>query len=431
MVQDKILAPHGPGYKALVLYNQTRITPEASTALVELAKSGLPIFIVGPVPLLGVGTRDQLTVVLNMDRLRSRQFSNVQLLGYEQFNSEVLKGFGVLPRTTAAVVGGPSNASSQLYTQWRVDAKTKLQLVYVLNRGPKASFTLTFNGTRAQKPYILDAWTGEQSPLLAFDIVGDAVVTNITLLQQQSTILAFSEGQNDSAIHVSSVTPPGARLWSRSGGGVEALLDGASSSDTYITLSNGTHLRYPAKNDSAASKNTLGPWNLTLECQVAPAQLSTDNVTPDTTKHTIASPLASLVPWTKLPAAQHCSGTGTYRTVVSLPDLHTDQTAYTLHFTGRVLHTLRASVNGAPVPAIDPSAPDDGRDISPLLKTGDNEVRVEVSSTLFNAVKARLSDVQSLGMGPRVTKPYTEVDWAEFGLVGEVLIKSWRRVVVL
>lgn len=70
------------------------------------------------------------------------------------------------------------------------------------------------------------------------------------------------------------------------------------------------------------------------------------------------------------------------------------------------------------------------RDISPLLadSDGDNEVRIEVASTLFNAVKVRVEDVRNGGLGPILPALYTDASWAEFGLVGDVVLRRCKHV---
>ncbi|GAB1316814.1 hypothetical protein MFIFM68171_07024 [Madurella fahalii] len=68
-------------------------------------------------------------------------------------------------------------------------------------------------------------------------------------------------------------------------------------------------------------------------------------------------------------------------------------------------------------------------DVTHLLITdGENEAIIEVASTLFNAVKARVSELRSAGRGVQVPRYYTQVGWKEFGLMGEVVVKGWRRV---
>ncbi len=52
-----------------------------------------------------------------------------------------------------------------------------------------------------------------------------------------------------------------------------------------------------------------------------------------------------------------------------------------------MINTVRVFVNGVLVPAIDPSAPGEGRDITDLVRPdGENKVVVEVSSTPDEAV---------------------------------------------
>lgn len=63
-----------------------------------------------------------------------------------------------------------------------------------------------------------------------------------------------------------------------------------------------------------------------------------------------------------------------------------------------------------------------------VVVTRTNEAVIEVSSTLFNAVKTRMGDLRSVGMGVRVPRYYTQPGYAEFRLVGKVVVRQWRRV---
>jgi hypothetical protein len=432
-----MLAPNGPAYKAIVIYGQTRITPAASAALLRFAEAGLPIFILGSAPNITIGARGQEAVSDNMARLTNGSFSRVRILPAADFRPEMLAKAGILPRIAVMATDGAANAS-QLFGAWRSKPDTGLELVYLLNRGPETTFHLSFDTSEKVVPYVLDAWTGEQVPLVAYVRSEGRISVSLDLAQRQSAVFAFTTPTGEDAVvplHVVTRSANLARLRVNGDGRIEGLIGDVREANAL--LSNNTEVVIPAIESrygvAALPTVTLGPWSLTVESYAAPAALSTSSVSANRTTITISSPLQSLVPWTRIRGLERTSGVGTYRTSFKLPSQpnYGTEVRYTLHSTGRVLNSIRVLVNGRLVPAIDPSAPAEGRDITELLKDGkENEVVVEVASTLFNAVKARMTELKSVGKGVQVPRYYTQVDWAEFGLVGEVVIKTWRRVLL-
>ncbi|KAK0710720.1 hypothetical protein B0H67DRAFT_635319 [Lasiosphaeris hirsuta] len=399
-VRDGILAPDGPGYKAIILLGQTKITAAASAALLRFAQAGLPIFIIGQAPNTTIGSAGQEEVSKNMARLASGGFANVKTVPAAGFGPDILRDAGLSPRVQAEALSGAPNAT-QLFATWRSQPERGFDAVYLLNRGAETTFSISFTVPETSVPYLLDAWAGEQTPIFAYLRTGEGITARITLAKGQSTIAAFTRVPSTEEIPLY----------------VRAALQ--QRRDLHPIL------RPPPK-------LTLGPWRLSVESYAAPAALSTASVSHNLTTLTHPSPLPKLTPWTALKGLERTSGVGTYTATFTLPPADAP-TNYTLHFTGRVANTLRVRVNGALVPPIDPAAPGEGRDVTGLLVSdggGVNEVVVEASSTLFNAVKARAGDVRSVGKGVQVPRYYSQVGWAEGGVAGEVVLKGWRRVVL-
>jgi hypothetical protein len=372
-----------------------------------------------------------------MAKLTSGEFPSVKSLALGAFNSELLINSGVVPRVAVTAVDGGTDAS-QLYTVWRSVEDGRLDLVYILNRGPSSTFYLSFSVSGKSVPYILDAWTGTQSRLLTYVRTDSGISASFTLATQQSTIVAFrsSSEESDDPLHVVSSSSNLARIYLDGNGQIVGLIDDANSAS--VLLSSNKQVNVPPLSLSSNNTSTLLPtiniktWNLTVQSYAAPNTLSTSSVSGNLTSIPISTPLRSLVPWTRIPGLERASGIGTYRAAFTIPEKNgIHDISYTLHFSGKVLNTLRVWVNGALLPAVDIAAPADGRDITPLLRDNEeNQITVEVSSTLFNAVKARMNDLKSVGMGVRVPRYYTQVQYAEFGLIGEVTLKSLRRVVL-
>ncbi|KAK3314019.1 hypothetical protein B0H66DRAFT_630330 [Apodospora peruviana] len=431
-VKDGVLAPDGPAYKAIVLYGQTKITPAASAALLHFAAAGMPIFLVGLAPSTTIGSQGQATVTANMAALVNGSFPSVTVLtDTASFGAAKLQEKDILPRVVASPLEVAKDAS-QLYTQWRSKPGSGLDLVYILNRGAKTTFDISFAVPETAVPYIIDAWTGEQTRMAAYLRTRDGITARISLAHQQSAVLAFRIAAAELPLYIVSRSSNIAGLRVNQDGNIEGLINDGNEAN--VLLSDNREIDIPAVSNTtltAPSTTTLGPWTLTFESYAAPAVLSTASVSPNRTVTTISSPLQSLVPWTKIPGIERSSGVGTYRTTFKRPGrVDGNNTAVTIHFTGAVLNTIRVRVNGVLVPAIDITAPDEGRDVTALLKAegGDNEIVVETSSTLFNAVKARVNDLRTIGNSIHYPEDYSGPTWKEFGLVGEVVVKTWRRV---
>ncbi|CAK7225680.1 hypothetical protein SCUCBS95973_005945 [Sporothrix curviconia] len=455
-VRDSILGPDGPAYRALVVMDQHKITPEASAALVTLARAGLPILFVGPPPNATIGQAGQTDVTANMARLFDGSLPRIQTVSRAAFSSQWLStAAGIAPRVRVQrATGSATTNASQLYTHWRFDAATGQEFVYLLNRGAEATFTLALQtaGPHEAVPYVLDAWTGTQTPLPVYSYSrsaaeGDRLVVNVTLSEEESAILALvgqtaEQQQQQQQLGASVLTHSSniVHIGRCRNGSFEAIIQDDNAQASSLQLSNGTTITIPSSLTTALSSWTLGPWNLSVEAVAAPAVLSSAaaSVAANTTTLSLPAPLTSLVPWTQVPGLERVSGVGTYATTLDFGStrLDMDSAIYTLHLTGRILHTLRAFVNGVPVPTFDPAitgAPPafrTGRDISVLLRNGQNTVAIQVATPLFNAVKDREKDLRSVGLGTRVPRYYTEGAWAAYGLVGEVVVKQWRRVVV-
>lgn len=445
VVKDGILSPDGPAYKALVIYSQTRITPSAAEALLRFAEAGLPIFVVGVQSMTTVGAVGQEMVTNVFSQLTNGSFKNVRVLQTTTFGPEALYEAGVYPRVMPEALNGATNAS-QLYSTWRRAPEKGLDLVFLLNRGQESTFRVSVTASETAVPYRLDAWTGEQTALSRYLRTSDGISLTITLTKGQSFILGLlTVSEKSPPEYVVSSSSNIARVTTDGAGHLIGYIDDLSEA-TALLSSNAEVTISPVNPNSEPNTNeipviSLGPWRLSVESYSAPTTLTTTSVTPNRARIDITSPLTTLTPWTKIPGLERISGIGTYRTTFTLPaPLGNETEAYTLHLTKPILNTLRVFINGQVVPALDPFAPDEGRDITRFLfnnpsasnpssgeRKNEVEIVIEVSSTLFNAVKARVKDVKSVGMGVRVPRYYEGV-WREFGLVGEVVVKRWRVV---
>lgn len=400
----------------MVIWNQTQITPNASAALVEFARNGLPIYIVGTMPNTTVGATGQQLVSANIQELL--EYDVVRVISAESFSASTLAADGVPAR---AQVNAGSNASS-LYTLWTSDVSSHSEYIYLYNQGSDGVFNISFLVSEDLEPYVLDAWSGEQTPLGLFTRTSSAVQTVIDLRSNQTTIIAFMAASGTRAkVHAIDRSSNVGAVYFTSDQTLEVLV--SDNSTAWITLSNGTQVVFPEGDMSFPAVATLGGWNLTVETY-GPF-LNNDSVEANITTVNVGV-LDALVPWTEISGIEHHSGVGTYRTGF---EISTDNLTAILVDFGPVLHTMKAWVNGQQVSAIDPTNP--VADISDLIMTGNNYIEIQVTTSLFNTVKANLDHVLSIGYGPVTPTYYTDAGWEEFGLVGPVELKAFRRIPVL
>ncbi|UPK96040.1 hypothetical protein LCI18_006975 [Fusarium solani-melongenae] len=415
-VTNGLLAMQGPAYRALVIYHQEYITPEAALKLVKFAQQHLPIVVYGKLPTKTIGSSGQSVVSKAMKSLKS--FRNVKLVGDDKPLPEVLKSVGVHPRMSVQSKG----KTSDLYSVWR--ATDTVDMVYLYNRGPKETFHLSFEVSKDKLPYRLNAWTGEQEPMFVYQRTkGDnAIRLSVSLSESQTTILAFHPAQAKPRLHVVSHSDNIVAVRQQDRGDIAVLISDEKASS--LTLSNEKEIKILALQGNLKVPTVkIQDWNLTIESWVPSSSSSTSRSSIEILPLGLQK---ELVPWSKMDVARNASGVGIYTSSFTIPKTNFE-TAAMIHF-GPILGTLRAWVNGQLLPSADIS--DAGLDISQYVRSGKNSIEVRTSGTLFNAVKARVDWVKNGGQGPVAPALYTEQDWQHYGLVGPVTVNVLRRVMV-
>ncbi|KAM0204159.1 hypothetical protein ACHAQI_009984 [Fusarium lateritium] len=416
MVSNKVLDPSGAGYRALIFDQQQFITAEAAQKLVELADAGLPIVVIGNLPNTTIGSKGQDVVSQSISKLKENKHSNVAFIKPVDDLLQALDRLSVQPRVKTG-----SEAAKNLYTVWRSDKNSDYLLLF--NQHSPATFEITAEVQPGAVPYRLNAWTGQQVAMASFKRFSGRITFQVSLKQGQTAIIAFISGKSKTSIISQSKNVIDASYDSDGKDGFTVVLRDTKAAS--LTLSNGQTKQIPMMSSSEKNKLLnidIGNWNLTLESWVPSL---------DETKSASVKKLMKLgtqkvlKPWSEISGAQNISGVGTYTATFQVPRVPSKDSLTVLQF-GHVLNTIRAWINGKQLPAID--IYDAQVDVSDHLVLGSNTIRVEVASTLFNAVKARVGYVKANGIGPAAPILYTSADWQKHGLIGPVSIKSFRRV---
>ncbi|KAL5434257.1 hypothetical protein PMIN07_009197 [Paraphaeosphaeria minitans] len=377
-VVDGVLAPDAQAFKALVLRQNDSLTLKGVSKLVEFANAGLPIVFAGGKPSMLVGTvapTAQRQVLHDIDTIS--RLPNVHVTD-SYFVASTIASLEIQPLTKVST-------NTSWHTYWRSDPTTDTDYVFVYNdamyeppgQGPSTG-TIHFQSTKI--PYEYNAWTGEKSPILPYAKTNTSTTIHFRLAGNQSTIVAFEPPLHD----VPAPEP----------------VNYSAPDVLGISFKNGTAVLKTACASTPAF--TLNNWSLTVEHWDPPVDLY--NYTSGALKHNTTHHLPSLVSWIDILGLQNVSGRGYYSTTFVWPP-NTPASAGPgsspkgafIDF-GPVYHTLRASLNGRPLPPLDVAAA--RADIADYLVEGVNRVDAVVATPLGNVLRPIWTFLESSGEGP-------------------------------
>ncbi|GGJ59786.1 hypothetical protein GCM10010121_083030 [Streptomyces brasiliensis] len=350
-VVGKTLAPDGPGFRAFVVDRERAIDPDVAQRVVDMARRGLPVIVVGEAPSRALGSRtaDDPAVRTAFDRLH--QFDNVRWVGSEDEVPQALEASGVRPR---AALNSPSTLAG---VQRSTD---KMDVFYWYNASQRPEHS-TASVAADGIPYRLDPWTGALKRLPAS-------------VKEGRTELDLEVAPGDVALVVVSDVPLG-----------------HASDET-------------SRVEDTGAARPLTEWDLTVGSWHEGTRPQETVVTPLPRRHVTASGTDGLLPsWDHLPGLEAVSGVGTYRTTVEVDQ--TWPTRGTYLDLGKVTTTFRVEVNGRDVGPID-QLDASHIDVSALLRPGENEIVVKVATMLGNAVAGKPVDSYGL-IGPTRLIPYS------------------------
>lgn len=412
----KALQPQGPAYKAIIIYQETMEKAPAEK-LLEIAKSGLPMVFVN---------HNEETVTLNGPKYqngeaasRSKFFAdadedvqavtdqiklleNVAVADSPSEVLTVLKKLGVEPRVAF------EKANNKILTISRNDRENNIYYTFVysykatVNKG-EAPFTFVMDIEGEGIPYEINDWTGEIAIADKYEIRDGRTCVTKTLIPGESTIIALDLSKKKEEISIHSKDREG--IEEKQG---ECTLEVIRLTDFDITIEDWNEGR-----KAVNTEEKFGHITKEVYFETAKRELTFKNCT--------------LLPWKDLPATKEqlaslgyegaemkdVSGIGIYETVFTVPKSWKELNKACLRMKNANGGSVAVYVNG------EKTAPVDTRtlqvEISDLLREGENKIRIEVASTLYNRCIQR-GYYDFLGEGGK------NLEAAEYGLTGFVEI---------
>lgn len=344
---------HGPGYKALVLNNESSIPASAARRILLAARKGVAVVVVGDAPSTSTGlyraNRKDKIVARAMERLLD--FPNVAQVSSEDDVADALLSLGIEP---AACFGN----ASPLLTVHRVSLFKDLWWVFnPTDQDISAMGSFEANGV----PYQLDLWNGTYSRVAQWEKINGRVLVPITLPANATTALVFKPEWE--RLHVVSTTAE------------EALYQ----DDALVVRDTQGGIQTVALSDGRTLTVDLGTVPAPME--ITAWHLDVDEISP--AGHTFHSiDLTELADWRDIPELQDAVGSALYSATVNLPAEWLSAESDVMLEIGAMEGAMQLSVNGMPV--TNQTTPGGRWSVKDLLIPGDNSITVRLDTSLLN-----------------------------------------------
>lgn len=418
-MEDGLVQPDGPGYQALIVY-QEELPLESARTLLEWAGGDekLPIVFVNNCSELGRAYGyggGELSVTHGQAASRTpynnsgetdaqaeleavvaqiKALDNVIEIDDATQIVDALEQLGVTPRASF------ESSNHNLLTNLRLDADNDALYLYVYNYMPGHTnmrddtaigedFTQKISIEGVGTPYLIDSWTGEVTALADYQIDGGRTTVEISLAPGATTILALNlDADADSQLHVLDSDAEGSFVRD---GGIQLL---ATETGSYTTqLSDGSTVTSDVE---VFAPLALDSWDLTIETWTQGDLVTRVEENPEfdhsTTEYKYETvkeevhfeDLSALKSWAEL--GVNASGVGSYTTRFRLPDGWQENNGAILKLGSIYRASAVLYVNGTRIPLPLESLE---VDITDYLKAdAENEIVVEVCTNLQNSVKA-------------------------------------------
>jgi len=383
-----LLYGRGVGYRALIL-NQQSMPVAAARAILEMARNGLPVVVIGTPPRASTGFRDSAahdSAVVNAMNALITLPTVAQVISIDD-TAAALRRLGCLPSASF----GEQSAVLSVHRQ-----RAGHDLWWIFNP-TEAVISANASFAAVGAPYVLDLWSGLVDRAPQWSQQNNRTQMPLILMPHASTVVMIRH--NEAPPHVVSSTAP-EELMQR---GDQLLVVTTHGGRFDLALSNGEHRSVDREGLPAALN--LSEWRLQV-----------DELSPEGPKtHELG--IQPLADWRSIPELRDVVGQALYSASVTLPSDWFGQDRDVLLSVGNVAGAMQLSVNGHTVTE---QTTGYGHWLTGAwLKPGENRVTIRVDTTLLN----RMAALRTAG-DPRYQTGPTPLPPAPSGLIGPVTLTS-------
>ncbi len=428
VVEDGRLAPSGPAYKALVIDSsqwpetdpvRTSMPADVARRVLSFARAGLPVVVVGAPPDRTPGNTPGADAELQAVMADLLEEETVHRAASQAEVPARLRSLGIRP-------GAEPGDDCTLLSARRSAPDTDYYFLYnevtPKKVGARASLGGPLEGEPLDvevslegrgRPYRLDTWTGEITPIARYRVKEGRVTLRVQLAPEDTAIVALTTNSRrfdarERRLHVTSLDHDAVY-----GDDGTIVLRAASNGPHTLTLSDGRTVTLTARGVPDPIDLTSARWRLAVEdWQPAHPYATTTGIEATETReveHELE--LTSLEAWPSIPELADVSGIGVYTTTLTLPADWGPPSGARLSL-GEVFDSFLVAINGQPVPFNQVSTT---AELGRHLRPGENTISVRVATTLRNRLRT-LEDAQEA----RPRQPY--------GLVGPVVLQPYREI---
>ena len=382
VVENGVFAPDGPGYRAFLFLNQRALPVRAARSFLRYARQGFPLIFAGELPCEAAwdGEADSEIAEI-MEELCS--LPSVRVVSSPAQWPAALAELGVEP-------GVNPGGSDLLYAHRQAE---NADYYFLCNQKkyvdrdtmwlplPDIDTRITLlSGDAGRKPYILNLWSGECTPVPDYTEEKGRICLRLRLKGAAACALVLA-GES----------------WAEQAVIRQAL---------------------PEKADAEIS---LEDWSLRLiSFEPGPAALSGDDLTDTRQVPYELGKIGHARPWTQLSlpdgrSGEDISGVAVYETDFSFDG---DPDSRLVLDLGSVCDLYALRVNGQLIPGACPVDP--VQEITEYLLPGQNRITVEVASNFFHAERSR----NYLAVNHVKRKVFTAWD---FGILGSPVLRKYKK----
>lgn len=405
-ISDGLLGPKGPGYKALIFLNNSQIDNNVLSKVLEFDRAGLPIFFVGEVQELPISSRPNETY--NAASMVKELVTRGRNIYHVSTNDNLPAALAKAHITSRVQYTTPNSSILSVY---RAESESRINYIWLLNdANVTSSFVADFEVGLDVLPFSLDAWTGDVRPIAQYSLSRNGVEIPLKLQPYETTIIGFKPLRGERPAYVTKTSGQVEAVGYTVEGKLYASLRGSSA----VTA---TGIKEQNLEASVPQPFSINFWDVEIE-DWRGSNNSRTSIEPEILVHRF--PNQSLVPWKEIsPELESVSGIGTYSATFAVPNMRNIGAYLSV---GPIFNTLRVWINGH---QLSPFAADNAKvGISSFICSDKvNDIKIEVSTTLYNRLKAEVNSTLLTGYPLSMIYPtYTSAKSQTYGLQGPVII---------